>query len=154
MISIDYTLTVRGFPAKEIGYGTLVRAQPGSLQIKLTNDEQGLLSKLDVRLAIESYVGQEKPQLFRWLKEQVTEIPPKGMVPLTFRIWPLYPGLLSVAVYVTDAANNTVMAKRASESSYEQGPVRWWFHVVDNIEIETLRALKELVAAQQKGMKK
>ena len=55
---------------------------------------------------------------------------------------------------MTDAANNAVMAKRVTESSYEQGPIRWWFNVIDNISIETLRALKELVAAQREGMKK
>jgi len=154
MLSIDYTLTVKGFPQKEIGYATLVRTEYGTLHVKLTNDGQVLLSKLKVRLAVESYVGQEKPQLFQWLKEQVTDIPPQGMVPLTFRIMPVYPGLLSVAVYVTDATNNAVIAKRDTESSYERGPVRWWFHVVDNISIETLRALKGLVAAQREGMNK
>ena len=154
MLSMDYDLTVKGFSPKEIGYATLVRAQYGSLHIKLTNDGQKLLSELKVRLAVESYVGQEKPQLFQWREAQVTEIPPEGMVPLTFRFRPVYPGLLSVAVYVTDAVNNAVMTKRVTETSYEQGPVRWWFHVVDNISIETLRALEELVAVQRKGMKK
>ena len=149
MISIDYDLSVKDFSSKEIGYATLVRTRPGELQIKLTNDGQMLLRKLTVRLAIETYVGQEKPQLFRWLNQQVDEIPPKSMVPLSFRIMPIYPGLLSVAIYVTDANNNAVMAKRTTESSYEQAPVRWWFHVVDNIEIETLRALKELLKAQR-----
>jgi len=154
MLSMDYDLTVKGFSPKEIGYATLVRTEYGTLHVKLTNNGQVLLSKLKIRLAVESYVGQEKPQLFQWLKEQVTEIPPQGMVPLTFRIMPVYPGLLSVAVYVTDATNNAVMAKRDTESSYERGPVRWWFHVVDNISIETLRALKGLVAAQREGMNK
>jgi len=151
---MDYDLTVKGFSLKEIGYATLVRTQSGTLHVKLTNDGQVLLSKLKVRLAVESYVGQEKPQLFQWREAQVTEIPPEGMVPLTFRFRPVYPGLLSVAVYVTDAVNNAVMTKRVTETSYEQGPVRWWFHVVDNISIETLRALEELVAVQRKGMKK
>lgn len=154
MLSMEYTLTVKGFSPREIGYATLIRTMRGSLQINLTNDGQVLLGKLSVRPAIESYVGQEKPQLFQWLKEKVIEIPPEGMVPLTFKFSPIFPGLLSVAVYVTDAANNAVMAKRATDPSYERGPVRWWFHVVDNISIETLRALKELVAAQQKGTKK
>ena len=154
MLSMDYSLTVKGFSSKEIGHSTLIRTQRCSLQIQLTNDGQVLLGKLSVRLAIESYVGQEKPQLFQWVKEQVIEIPSKGMVPLTFRLSPVFPGLLSVAVYVTDAANNAVMAKRSTDTSYEPGPVRWWFHVIDNISIETLRTLKELVAAQRKGMKK
>ena len=154
MLSMEYDLTIKGFSPKEIGYATLVRTEYGILNVKLTNDGQVLLSKLKVRLAVESYVGQEKPQLFQWLKEQVTDIPPQGMVPLTFRIMPVYPGLLSVAVYVTDATNNAVMAKRDTESSYERGPIRWWFHVVDNISIETLRTLKRLVAAQRKGVNK
>jgi len=154
MLSMDYDLTIKDFSPKEIGYATLVRTEYGNLRVKLTNDGQVLLSKLKVRVVVESYVGQEKPQLFQWLDEQITDIPPQGMVPLIFRIMPIYPGLLSAAVYVTDATNNAVIAKRGTESSYERGPVRWWFHVVDDISIETLRALKELVAAQRKGMKK
>ena len=150
---MDYTLNVKGFSSKEIGHSTLIRTRQGNLQIQLTNDGQVRLNKLSVRLAIESYVGQEKPQLFQWKPEQVIEIPSKGMVPLTFLISPVFPGLLSVAVYVADAINSAVMAKRSTDTTYEQGPVRWWFHVVDNISIETLRTLKELVAAQKKGMK-
>ena len=154
MISIDYTLNVKGFSLKEIGYATLVRNQSSTIQIKLTNDGQALFSKLNVKLALECYVGQEKPQLFQWHEGQVTEIPPKAMVPLTFRIKPVFLGLVSVAVYMTDAANNVVMAKRANETNYEREPVRWWFHVADDISIETLKALKQLVATQRKGIKK
>lgn len=150
MLSMDFTLTVKGSSQKEIGYATLIRTQPGKLRINLTNDGQRL-GKLNVRLAVESYVGQEKPQLFQWINTQVVTIPPKGMVPLTYEILPIFPGLISVAVYVTNAANNAVMAKRATDPHYDQGPVRWWFHVVDNISIETLRALRELVAAQREG---
>jgi len=151
---MHYTLSTKGFSAKEIGYATLVRSEYGNLKIHLTNDGQVPLSKINVNLAVESYVGQEKPQLFQWLKDQVTEIPPKDEVPLTFNILPIFPGLLSVAIYVTDATNNTVMTKRIADPNYDQGPIRWWFNVVDKISIETLRALKELVEVQRKVTEK
>ena len=154
MLSIGHTLTVKDFPTKEIGYATLVRSKTGSVQINLTNDGQVPTGNLSVRLAMESYVGQEKPQLFQWREERVIEIPAKGMVPLAYLIKPIFPGLISIAVYVADAVNNAVMVKRDTDTSYDQGPVRWWFHVIDNISIETLKALKELVAAHKKGMEK
>ena len=80
----------------------------------------------------------------------VDQIPPKSMVPLTFSICAHFPGVISVAVYVTDSNNNNVMAKRQNETTYQQLPVRWWFHVVDNISIEILESLKTLVAQERK----
>lgn len=155
MISIDYTLVVPGFSQKEIGYGTLVRCYPGKFQLTVTNDGPVLLRGLSVRPALESYVGQEKPQLFQWADRQVIEdVPPQGRATIEFTVWPIFPGLVSVALYVTDAANNAVAAKRKTDSSYEQAPVRWWFHVADNISLETLRALRKLASARGEATKK
>lgn len=149
MITIDYNLVVPGFKHKDIGYLTLVRSHQGKLQLTVTNDGLVLLKGLRVRLATESYVGQEKPQLFQWSDTQViNEVPPKGMVSIEFAVQPCFPGLVSVALYVTDAANNAVMAKRKTDSSYGQAPVRWWFHVADNISLETLKVLRILAAAR------
>ena len=148
MISIDYHLVVPGFSQQEIGYGTLVRSHLGKVQLAVTNDGLVILRGLSIRPALESYVGQEKPQLFQWSDTQVIrEIPPKGMVSLEFTFRSMFPGLVSIAFYLTDAANNAVMAKRKTDSSYAQAPVRWWFHVVDDISLQTLRALKALAAA-------
>lgn len=155
MISIGYQQVVPGFPVKEIGTGTLVRAYEAKLQIAVTNDGQVILRGLSVRPVLESYIGQEKPQLFQWSNAKViSEIPPKGMVPLEFTFLPVFPGLVSTAFYVTDTANNAVMAKRKTDSSYQQAPVRWWFHVADDISVETLRVLKKLAAARREGTKK
>jgi hypothetical protein len=108
-----------------------------------------------VKPVVESYVGQDKPILFWQQDAQIIEqIAPKTMVPLTFRIWAHNPGLVAVAIHITDATNNVVMAKRQNETAYEQAPVRWWFHVVDNISVEILMALKALVAQKQKDAEK
>ena len=148
MISINYVLVVPGFSRQEIGIGTMVRSHLGKVQLTVTNDGTDFFRVLRVRPVLESHVGQEKPQLFQWSDTQVIkEIPPKGMVPLEFTFRPTFPGLVSVAFYLTDAANNAVMAKRKTDSSYAQAPVRWWFHVVDDISLQTLRALKALAAA-------
>lgn len=155
MISINYSLVVPGFSQREIGYGTLVRSHQGKFQLTMTNDGLEYLLRLSVRPVLESYVGQEKPQLFQWQDTQVIEnIPPSGMVSREFAFVPIFPGLVSVAFYVTDSANNPVMAKRKTDSSYAQAPVRWWFHVVDNISLETLRALRRLAAAGNEETKK
>jgi len=154
MISIDYNLVVPGFPQKEIGYQTLVRSHIGKFQFDVTNGGRVPLLRLSVRPALESYVGQEKPLLFQWADTQVIEaIPSKGMVSIEFKFWPIFPGLVSVALYMTDAANKAVMAKRKTDSSYEQAPVRWWFHVTDDISLETLRALRILVAREKETKK-
>lgn len=155
MLSIDYELSVPRFKTNEIGSGTLVRANPANLQINVTNDGPRPLYKLNVRPVLESYVGQDKPILFLWANTQVIdEIPPKSMAPLTFRIRAHHPGLVAVAIHVTDPTDNAVMAKRPKETAYEQSPVRYWFYVVDNISVETLRALKTLVTQMQKDAKK
>ena len=155
MLSIDYELSVPGFKMSEIGLGTLVRANLANLQINVTNDGSGSLYNLNVKPVVESYVGQDKPLLF-WQRDAqvIDQIASKAMVPLTFRIRAHYPGLVAVAIYVTDATGNTVMTKRPNETAYEQVPVRWWFHVVDNIAVQTLRALKALAAQKPKEEKK
>ena len=155
MISIDYDLVVPGFSKEEIGGGTLVRAYQGKFQLTVTNDGLVVLTGLAVRPVMESYVGQEKPQLFQWSDTQVIkEVPPKGMVALEFVFRPIFPGLVSVAFYVTDVANKAVMAKRKTDSVYGEAPVRWWFHVADDISLETLRALRILAAAGGQETKK
>lgn len=155
MISISYHLVVPGFSQKEIGFMTLVRSHSGKFQIDVTNDWTEPLRGLSVRPVLESYVGQEEPQLFHWADMQVIEeIPPKGMAALEFTFRPRFPGLVSVAFYVTDAAKNAVMAKRKTDSAYVQAPVRWWFHVADDISVETLRALRKLVSVGGKETKK
>lgn len=155
MLNIDYKLSVPGFKVNEIGSGTLIRAHNANLRIELVNNEQTYLRKLNVRPALESYIGQDKPILFLWSETQIIdEIPPKSMVPLTFRIWANYPGLIAIAIHVTDASNNAVMAKRPSETAYNQSPVRYWFYVVDNISIQTLRALKAVLEQKPKETKK
>jgi len=151
MLSVDYELSAPGFKREEIGSGTLVRVHKANLQIQLANDGQTYLRKLKVKPVIESYVGQDTPILFLSMEEKmIDEIPPKSMVPLTFKIWPNFPGLISVAVHITDASDNAVMAKRQSETTYQKLPIRWWFHVVDNISVETLKTLKNLVAQERK----
>ncbi len=152
MLSMGFELSVPGFKTKEIGHESLVRAHNANLKILLTNDGQINLTKLKVKPVIESYIGQDKPILFLSMEEKIVDqIQPKSMVPLTFGIWPHFPGAISVAVYVTDSNNNDLMAKRQNETTYQQLPVRWWFHVIDNISIEILESLKTLVAQEQKA---
>lgn len=155
MLSIDYELAVTGFKVSEIGPGTLVRVNRANLQINVTNDGSGSLYSLNVKPVLESYVGQDNPILFLQQDAQVIDqIASKAMVPLTFSIWANYPGLVAVAIYVTDATGSTVMAKRPKETAYEQSPVRYWFYVVDNISVQTLRALKALAAQKPKEMER
>lgn len=155
MISIDYNLVVPRSLQREIGYATLVRAYPAKCHIFVINDGTVILQGLSVRLALESYVGQEKPQLFGWSDTKVIkEIPPKGKALLEFTLLPIFPGLVSIALYVTDAPNSAIMAKRKTDTNYAKAPVRWWFHVIDNISLETLRSLKTLAAAGGKKTKK
>ncbi len=155
MLSIDYELAVPGFKVNEIGSGTLVRVNPANLQINVTNDGSGSLYNLSVKPVVESYVGQDEPLLFwRGGAQVIDQIASKAMVPLTFSIRTNYPGLVAVAIYVTDATGNTVMTKRPNETAYQQSPVRWWFHVVDNISVQTLRALRALAAQKPKETKK
>ncbi|MBI4180729.1 MAG: hypothetical protein HY528_02250 [Chloroflexi bacterium] len=155
MLSLDSEFSVPGFKVTEIGYRTLVRARLANLQINVTNDGQMALYKLNVRTVIESYVGQDKPILFNQRDAQIIDqIAPKTMMPLTFKISTSFPGLVAVAVYVTDSNNNAVMAKRTNEKAYEQSPVRYWFYVVDDISVETLRAIKALVAQKRKDAEK
>ena len=154
MISIDSDVNVEGWEKKEIGFWTLVRACPNKFKFDVNNDGPESLHGLNVRPVLESYIGQEKPHLFQWLDTHVIEkIPPKDMVSIECEFWPWYPGLVSVALYVTDSNNKVVMAKRKSGSSYEETPVRWWFHVADDIQLEILRELKKLVARGEKNKK-
>ncbi len=152
MLSIDYELSVPGFRENEIDSETLVRAYRANLEIKVTNDGQMSLYKLNVRPVLELYVGQDKPILLSQFDAQtIDQIAPKTMMPLTFSITTNHPGLVAVAIHVTDAADNAVMAKRQNETAYQQLPVRWWFHVIDDISIETLKALKTLIAQKQRA---
>jgi hypothetical protein len=85
--------------------------------------------------------------LFQWGDTKVIEvIPPKGIVPIESEFWPIFPGLVSVGLYVTDSANKAVMAKHKAASSYEEVPVRWWFHIADDTSLEILKELRKLVA--------
>lgn len=143
-VSIGCKVTVPGFAASEIG-GAFVRAYPSKLQVTLKNDGVTRLGGLSVRLVLESYVGQEKPILFQWAEKQVVEeIASKESATLEFECVPRFPGLASVACYVADAAGDAVKVKRPKDASYGEPPVRWYFHVIDDISIETLRALKRL----------
>jgi len=154
MISIDFEVNVEGWKKKEIGHWTLVRAYPNKFKIDVNNDGTNAIFGLNVRPVLESYVGQEKPHLFQWLDTQVIEkIISKGMVSIECEFWPWYPGLVSVALYLTDSNNKVVMAKRKSGSNYEETPVRWWFHVADDIPLEILRELRKLVAIGEKSKK-
>ena len=151
MLSLDFELSVPRFPSSEIGFWTLVRAKPANLQVNVTNDGQRSLYKLNVKPVLESYVGQDKPILFSQYDAQtIDQIAPKSMLPLTFTIQAFFPGLVAVAINVTDANNNPIMAKRQTDTAYQQLPVRYWFHVIDNISIEILRTLKTLVTQKQK----
>ena len=154
MINIDCSVNVQGFSLKEIGQWTLVRTCRSTFQFDVTNDGSEPLHKLNVRAVMESYVGQEKPQLYQWADTQfIDTIPPKNLVPITFEITPVFPGVVSVALYVTEATNKAVMVKRKEHSSYAEGPVRYWFHVADDMLLEMLKELKILVARGEKTKK-
>lgn len=154
MISIGCSVNVPNFPLEEIGDWTLVRAYKCKFQFDVTNDGSKPLLKLNVRAVMESYVGQEKPQLYQWADTQVIKtIPPKNLVQIEFEFAPIFPGLISVALYVTDAANKAVMVKRKKQSSYAETPVRWWFHVADDTLAEILKQLRILVAKAEETKK-
>jgi len=145
MISIDCSVNVPGLPVKEIGQWTVVRTVRSTFQFDVTNDGSKPLHRLNVRAVMESYVGQEKPQFYQWADTQVIDkIPPKNLVPIKFNFTPVFPGVVSVALYVTEADNKAVMVKRKANPSYEEGPVRYWFHVADDILLEMLKELKNI----------
>ncbi len=145
MLSLSYELSVPDFKDEEIGAQTLVRVHFATLGIHIFNDGQTPLRKIHVKPTVESYVGQNAPILFLSLEPVIVdEISPKSLVSVTFNIWPNYPGLLSVAVHITDSHDNPVMVKRREQKEYKETPVRWWFHVVENVSVEILRTLKIL----------
>ena len=150
MLSLSYVLSVPDFKEDEIGVQTLVRVHFATLQLQIVNDGQTPLRKIHVKPTVESYVGQIKPILFLRLEE----ISPKSLVSVTFNLWPNYPGLLSFAVQITDSHNNAIMAKRRDEKEYTETPVRWWFHVVENVSVEILRTLKKLSGTIRKDMER
>lgn len=152
MLSFDYELSVPGFSAREIGLVTLVRSKAAKLEVHITNDSSVSVSKMKVKILFESYIGQPKVQLVMQSEPQIINtLPQKGMVPLTFQLRPFFPGLVSVAVIVTDSFDKTIKAKRSNEDSYKESPVRWWFHVEDNISVEILRTLKKLLKQESEG---
>lgn len=155
MLSIDSALSVPGFSTKEIGYFTLVRGKRANFEIQITNDSNSHVSKLNVKITLESYIGQIKPMLFKQDDPQVIDsIPPKGMVPLTFELYPTFGGLIATAIHITDSLNKNIMIKRITDGSYKESPLRWWWNVADDISVETLRTLKQLVKQGSRGAKK
>jgi len=155
MLSIDYDLKVPGFSEREIGYSTLVRDYLTNFEVQITNDSKSSISVLNVKITLESYVGQIEPIMFKRYDPKIIEnIQPRSMVPLNFEIFPTFPGLLAISIRVTDSFNNTVQLKKAEEESYQKAPVRYWFYVADDISVETLRALKQLLRQGKKGKKK
>lgn len=154
MISIDCSVKVSGFSSEEIGPWTLVRAYNSTFQFDVTNNGSKPINRLNVRAATESYVGQEKPKLYQWADTQVIDtIPPKNVVLITFEFTPIFLGLVSIALYVTEAGNKTVMVKRKEQSSYAEGPLRYYFHVGDDTLLEIKKELKVLVARGKKAKK-
>lgn len=145
MISLDYSLSVPKFATSRIGYSTLVRCYPAHLEVQVRNDGQRSLRQLTVQPVLESYVGQEKALLFVQENPQtIDEITAGAMRAVTFEVIAPYPGLVAVAVHVSDSTGKSVMAKRTEEKQYQELPVRWWFHVLDDTAIETLQAIMAL----------
>jgi len=75
-------------------------------------------------------------------------IAPKGTAKLSFSVYPNFPGVVAVAVSLTNKDGIAIRAKRETEETYEAKPVRWWFHVSDDVSMETLDALRKLLALQ------
>lgn len=152
MLSLSYVLSTPGFNLKDIGHHALVRAYNADIEITFENDGQTTLRNITVQPVIESYIGQDQPKLFLTMEEITIEtIPPKGIVAETFRIYPNFPGLISIAINITDTSGDIIPSKRKEEKTYDRQPVRWWFHVVDNVQIEILKTLKTLVQKQKKS---
>lgn len=146
MLSIDFDFSIPGYSRRDIGDLTLVRDKRTDIQFEITNDSNNSISNLEVAITVESYIGQAKPILFRHYDPQIVErIPRKSMVPLKIRIYPSFPGLVAVSIQVTNPHGNDVNIKKLHGKSYQPKPVRWWFHVADDIAVETLRTLKKLL---------
>ena len=154
MLSLSYELSVAAFPRDKIGVDTLVRSYPAKFQINVTNDGETRLRNISVRPILQSYIGQEKPMLFTSLAPQtIEELPRKSTISLAFDIYPNFPGLVAIAIHTTDASAAIVKSKRQEERAYQELPVRWWFHVIDDISIETLGVLKDLAKQWAKKVK-
>lgn len=151
MITIEYDFSVPRYKRSEIGYHTLVRGKRAEFEFRMTNDSNRSLDNLSVAITLESYIGQDTPKLFR-KQDPVTvdKIPHKSMVPLNCVLYPTFPGLIAVSVYVTDSVNNAIQIKKSGEKSYQVDSIRWWFHVVDDISIDILRTLKQLLTEGRK----
>jgi hypothetical protein len=155
MLSIEYDLAVPEFAPDIIGVATMVRAEYAEIVLRITNDGPTQLNKIRVKPVLELYIGQEKPQLFVQEDAQVIEtLSPSQTISLTFGLVPSYPGLVAVAIHVTDINKKAVMVKRKTELTYKELPVRYWFHVADNISVLTLIAIKDLVERFSKGVGK
>lgn len=152
MLSMNYRIVMPVFNVKDIGPYTLVSGNKANLKIQVTNDSESVLRGITVRTVIESYVGQEKPQLFRWFDpKEIVELGSKETAVLEYEVIPVFPGLASIAVYCADRFNNSIMAKRKTDANYKETPVRWWFNVADHVAVQTLMVLKNLSRRLAKG---
>jgi hypothetical protein len=134
-----------------LGAATLLRGCPTRFNFAVTNEDSTSVEGVRVTPVLESYVGQATPLLFaRLAPKTIKNIAPKETAKLSFRVHPIFPGVVAVAVSLTDKNGVAIRAKRATEETFQAQPVRWWFHVLDDISVETLDALNKLLALQTK----
>ena len=152
MLSLDIDWEVQGLP-RDLPRGhlkktRLVKDYLTKVRLTISNNGEDIARGVSVSPILESYVGQERPILFvREEERRIKDIRPNRTASLTFDIMPVFPGLVALAVEVKNTEGRFIKAKRESDRSYSEAPVRWWFHVVDNVAIETLSALQGLRAA-------
>ena len=140
-----------GRKQSELGNFTLLRAHTTTFNFAVTNEDSTSVEGVTLTPVLEMYVGQATPILFsRLAPKTIKNIAPKGTAKLSFSVYPNFPGVVAVAVSLTNKDGIDIRAKRDTEETYEAKPVRWWFHVLDDISVETLDALKKLLALQTK----
>jgi hypothetical protein len=117
----------------------------------VTNEGSTSVGGVTLAPVLESYIGQATPRLFsRLAPKTIKNIAPKGTAKLSFRVDPSFPGVVAVAVSLTSKDGRAIRAKRDTGDTFEAEPVRWWFHVLDDISVETLDVLRKLLALQTK----
>lgn len=147
LLSVEIGWTVPDWKQSQLGDFTLVRGYPAKFNFSVTNEDTTPVAAVTLAPVIESYVGQESPQLFQRLAPRtIKTIAPKGTSKRSFDVYPVFPGVLAVAVSLTDNDGIAIKARRDEQDNFEATPVRWWFHVLDDVSIETLVAVRELLA--------
>ncbi len=131
---------------RRLGPFTLVRGYRNRFTLTISNDADTIAEAPSVSLILESYVGQQDPILFtRRAPTTLDDVEPHATATIDWDMTPHFPGLAALAVHITNHDGAAAEAKRKDDKEYAATPVRWWFHVADDISVEIRDSLAGLL---------